>query len=159
MTKGREAVDFHQSNCKKSRVWSLNRSHYGQSPNFQRLSKKATDSRRKFGLDGNGNPKYGREAISFFSIKKSIIDKILTVRLEGLFWARNKVECSLGFGLWSLHTMPDWRLHLLYFIGYFQPISLDFQQCLATQSHDLSTWTAIVWSGLRCLQSPTNLCC
>jgi hypothetical protein len=28
--------------------------------------KKAKDSRRKFGLDGNGNPNYGREDIGFF---------------------------------------------------------------------------------------------
>jgi hypothetical protein len=56
---------------------------------------------------------------------------------------------GLGFGLrlWRLHTMPGRRLHLLYFIGYFQPISLDSQHSLATQSHGLSTWTAIVWSS------------
>ncbi len=34
-----------------------------------------------------------------------------------------------------------------YFITYFQPISLDSQQSLATHFHGLSTWTAIVWSG------------
>jgi hypothetical protein len=41
---------------------------------FQRLSqfkminflKKATDSQRKFGSDGNGNPNYGQEAVGFF---------------------------------------------------------------------------------------------
>jgi hypothetical protein len=46
-------------------------------------------------------------------------DKILVVRLEGLFWAENKVKLSLslslstigisldfGLGLWRLHTMP-----------------------------------------------------
>jgi hypothetical protein len=32
MAGGREAVDFHQSNCKKSRVRPLDPSHYGQSP-------------------------------------------------------------------------------------------------------------------------------
>jgi hypothetical protein len=62
---------------------------------------KATDSRRKFGSDGNGNPNYGREVVGFFSSKKSIIDKTLIIRLEGLFQARNKVECSFGFGLWA----------------------------------------------------------
>jgi len=36
------------------------------------------------------------------------------------------------------------RLPLLYFIGYFQFISLDYQQSWASQSHVLSTWTAIV---------------
>jgi hypothetical protein len=44
---------------------------------------------------------YGREAIGFFHIKKSIIGKILAIRLEGLFWARNKVGCTFGFGLWA----------------------------------------------------------
>ena len=33
-----------------------------------------------------------------FFIKISIINKILAVTLEGLFWATNKVECSFGFG-------------------------------------------------------------
>jgi hypothetical protein len=51
------------------------------------------------------------------------------------------------FSLWRLHNMSGWRLHLLYLIGYFQLISLDSQQSLATQSHGLSTWMAIVWSG------------
>jgi hypothetical protein len=32
MAEGREAVDFHQSYCKKLRVWSLGPSHYGESP-------------------------------------------------------------------------------------------------------------------------------
>jgi hypothetical protein len=30
---------------------------------------------------------------------------------------------------------------------HFQPISLKSQQSLAIQSHGLSTWTTIVWSG------------
>jgi hypothetical protein len=54
----------------------------------------------------------------FFSFKKSIIDKILAVRLAGFFWAMNEVGCSFGFGLWRLPTMPGRRLHFLYFIGY-----------------------------------------
>ena len=37
----------------------------------------------------------------FFSLKNSIIDKMLAVRLKGLFWARNKVGCSSGVGLWA----------------------------------------------------------
>jgi hypothetical protein len=117
---------------------------------------------------------------SVFFIKKSITDKIFAVRLEGLFWARNKVGCPFGFGLWawpleaSNYGCPSreavgvhgqrfglwaWpleashyagrRLQLLYFIGYYQPISLDSQQSLATQSHSLSTSTAIVWSSLK----------
>jgi hypothetical protein len=51
------------------------------------------DSRRKFGLDKNGNPKYGREAVT----KIQNIDKIK-------HWARHKGGCSFGFGLW------DWPL-------------------------------------------------
>jgi hypothetical protein len=53
---------------------------------------------------------------------------------------------DFGLGLWRIHTMLGWRLHLLYFIGYFQLISFS-QQSVATQSHGLLTWTAIVWSG------------
>jgi uncharacterized protein YoaH (UPF0181 family) len=51
---------------------------------------------------------------------------------------------DFGLDLWRLHTMPGRRLQLLYFIGYFQPISLDSQQSLATQSHSLSTSTTIM---------------
>ena len=47
--------------------------------------KKATESRRKFGSDGNGKPNYGQDATGFFSFKNSMINKILAVRLEGLF--------------------------------------------------------------------------
>jgi hypothetical protein len=54
---------------------------------------------------------------------------------------------DFGLGLCMLHTMLGRRLHLLCFINYFQPISLDSQQSLTTQSHGLSTWMAIVWSG------------
>jgi hypothetical protein len=82
-----------------------------------------------------------------FLIIESIIDKILAVRLDGLYWASHKVGCSFGLGLWRLHSMPDCWLQWLYFIGYFQPISLDSQQSLATQSHGLLTSMAIVWSG------------
>ena len=87
MAEGREAVNFHQSNCKKPRVWSLDPSHYGQrSLQLQNdyFLKKAMNSRRKFGLDKNRIPNYGRSrGRRFFFIKKSIIDKILAVRLEG----------------------------------------------------------------------------
>jgi hypothetical protein len=108
----------------------------------------ATDSQRKFGLDKNGNSNYGREVVNFFHkiiIIILIFDNILVVRLEGLFWAGNKVDrgwtidmgLDFGLGLWRLHTMPGQRLQLLYFIGYFQPISLDSQQGLTIQAHGL----------------------
>ena len=80
------------------------------------------------------------------------------LRLERLFWTRNKVGCSFGFGLWAwpleASHFAAQRLHFLYFIGYFQLISLDSQQTLATQSHGLSTWMAKVRSGPK--QSHTN---
>jgi hypothetical protein len=47
------------------------------------------------------------ERPSIFSHKKSIVDKILAVRLEGLFWATNKVGCSSGFGLWAWPLEPS----------------------------------------------------
>jgi hypothetical protein len=75
----------------------------------QRLSqfKMITFWRRRQTLEGSlgrtgmKNPNYGREAVGFFSLKKSITDKIFAIRLEELFWARNKVGCSFGFGLWA----------------------------------------------------------
>jgi hypothetical protein len=51
---------------------------------------------------------------------------------------------DFGIGLWRLHIVPNQRLQFLYFIGYFQPISLDPQRSLAMNSHGLSTWMVIV---------------
>jgi hypothetical protein len=67
---------------------------------------KAMDSRRKFGLDGNETQTMVERPSICFHKKKSNIDKILAVRLEKLFWARNKVGCSFGFGFgaWSLEA-------------------------------------------------------
>jgi hypothetical protein len=49
------------------------------------------DSQRKLGLDNNGNPNYGREAVDFLSHKIIIkTDNILSVRLEELFGAWKK---------------------------------------------------------------------
>jgi hypothetical protein len=89
---------------------------------------------------------------TFFFMKKPYTNKILGVRLEGLFWAGIKWDVAdkwygfglWGLGLWMLHTMPARRLQFLYIFGYFQPIYLDSQQSLAIQSHVFSTWTAIV---------------
>jgi hypothetical protein len=55
-----------------------------------------------------------RPSVSF--PKKSIIDKILAVRLEGLFWARNKVACS--FGLWG------WPLEASYYARPMAPLTI-----------------------------------
>jgi hypothetical protein len=156
MAEGREAVDFHQSNCKNPRVQPLDPSHYGQSPKAVTIKidyflKKATDSRRKFGSDGNGNPNYGREVVGFFSLKIQSLTRSWPLDWRGYFEQGTKWHAPLGLdfglGLWRLHTMPGQRLDVLYFIGYFQLISLDSQQSLATQSHGLSIWTAIVGSG------------
>jgi hypothetical protein len=141
--------------------------------------KKVTDSRRKFGLDGNGNPNYGWEVVGFFSLNNQSLTRSWPLDWRGYFEQGIKwhalLSLDFGLGLWRLpklwlcksrgrgsswpkvwtlhlafggfHTMPNWRLHLLYFIGYFQLISLNSQQSLATQLHGLSTWTAIMWTG------------
>jgi len=77
----------------------------------------------------------------------------------GFSTLHTKVKVHTNLCLWRLHTMPGWRFQILYCIGYFQLISLDSQQSLATQSHGLSTLTAIVWSGLELnhAQSRSNL--
>ena len=59
-----------------------------------------TNSQKKFGLDMNGNPNYGREVGALSHTEKSKNDKILAVRLEGMFWVGNKVDCS--FFMWTL---------------------------------------------------------
>jgi hypothetical protein len=96
-------------------------------------------------------PKLWSRGCQFLLIKKSIIDKILAVRSKRLFWTRNKVGYSFGFGLWAL-AFGDFTLcpaegstYYIWLAMYFQPITLDSQQSLATQSHGLSTWTALVW--------------
>ena len=89
--------------------------------------KKAMDSRRKFGSDGNGETQTMVKGRRFLIIKKSIIDKILAIGLEGLFWARNKVGCSFGFGLWawpleaSHYARPKAPLTVFYWLYIFSP--------------------------------------
>ena len=60
-------------------------------------------------------PKLWSTSRHFFFIKKSIIDKILAVRLEALYWARDKVGCSfflknlgLAFGCFTLISIVYW---------------------------------------------------
>jgi hypothetical protein len=71
--------------------------------------KKTTNSHRKFGSDGNGNPNYGREAINLFSWKKrESMTRSWPLNWRGLFLARNKdapLSLDFGLGLWRLHTM------------------------------------------------------
>jgi hypothetical protein len=127
-----------------------------------------TDSQRKLGSDMNGNPNYGQETVDFFFIISKKTNKILTVRLEGLFWAVNKVGCSfilglwklhimvvqdekpwdfmakdLGFGLslWKLHTMPGRRLRFLYILlSTFSPYLWTVNK---VWPFNLATWTTI----------------
>jgi hypothetical protein len=68
---------------------------------------------------------------------------IMAVQVERP-WEFMAKGLDFGLGLWRLHTVPGRRLQFLYFIGYFQPISLSSQRNLAIESHNLSTWTAIV---------------
>jgi hypothetical protein len=114
MAKGRDAVNFHQSNCKKPRLRLLNPSHYGQSPKAVAIqndyfSKKATNSRRKFGSDGNGNPNYGREAVSSFSLQNQPLTRSWPLDWRGYFEQGIKWDAPLGLdiglSLWRLHTM------------------------------------------------------
>jgi hypothetical protein len=66
---------------------------------------------------------------------------------RGCFVQGKKWDASSFFGLWAwLHTLPG-RRQFLYFIDYFQPMSLYSQQNLAIQSTNLSNRMAIVWSG------------
>jgi hypothetical protein len=112
---GREAVNFHQSNCKKPRVFRpLDPSHYGQSPKAvaflnDYFLKKATDSRRKFGLDGNENPNYGREAVGFFSLNNQSLTRSWPLDWrdyfeQGIKW-HAPLSLDFGLGLWRLHTL------------------------------------------------------
>jgi hypothetical protein len=101
----------------------------------------------------NGNPNYGWEDVAFFFTNNSKTGRYWPLDWRGCFGHGLKwyaPSSSLFVGLWAwpliwrLHTMPGQRLQFLYFIGYFQSISLDSQQILAIQSHGLSTWTTIV---------------
>jgi hypothetical protein len=107
MAKGREAIDLHRAYCEESEnsaSWPFTLEAKVQRPSQSKclLEIKATDSWRKFGTDGNGDPNYGRDRCCRFFHKKikSNIDKILAVRLERLFWAMNKLGCSFFF--WTL---------------------------------------------------------
>jgi hypothetical protein len=67
---------------------------------------------------------------------------IMVVQVERP-WEFMTKGLDFGLGRWRVHTAPNQRPQLLYFIDYFQPVSLDSQQSVATQSHSLSTWMAI----------------
>jgi hypothetical protein len=56
-----------------------------------------------------------------------------------------RLDFGLGLGGFTL-CLAEGSDHFILLVGYFRPISLDSQQSLATQSHGLSTLTAIAWS-------------
>jgi hypothetical protein len=73
------------------------------------------ESQREFGSDGNGNPKYGREAVGFFFLnKKIIIDKSWPLDWRGCFGQGIKWDdpsgLNFGFGIWRLYAMSSRRL-------------------------------------------------
>ena len=120
MVEGREVIDFHQSYCKKPRFQPFTLEVKVQRPPLSKMSTwqyfliKVTNSQREFGLDMIGKPNYGWEAINSCSLTKKI-DKILAVRLEGLFWACDNLTHTLG----TCHTnfvcfLYNW--FLFYFI-------------------------------------------
>jgi len=55
-----------------------------------------TDSQRKFGLDGNGNPNYGREAVGFFSLKNQSLTRSWPLDWRGYFEQGIKWDAPLG---------------------------------------------------------------
>jgi hypothetical protein len=71
--------------------------------------KKATDSRRQFGSDGNENPNYGREPVGFFSLKNQPLTRYWPLDWRDYFEQGMKwhAPLSLDFGLdlWRLHTI------------------------------------------------------
>jgi hypothetical protein len=108
MAEGREAVDFHESNCEKPRVRPLDPSHYGQSPKAVTIQNayfftKATNSRRKFGSDGNGTLTMVKKP-SVFSIKNQSLTRSWPLDWRGYFEQGIKWDALLGLdiGVWTL---------------------------------------------------------
>jgi hypothetical protein len=76
-----------------------------------------TDSQRKFGSDGNGNPNYGREAIRFFPLKNQSLTRSWLLDWNGYFKQGIKWEAPLGldFGLaFGGFTRPKVPLTMIY---------------------------------------------
>jgi hypothetical protein len=86
----------------------------------------------KFGLDGNGNPNYGRKAVGFFSLHNQSLTRSWLLDWRGYF--EHGIKChvplSLDFGLGLLIVQVDrpwefmakgfdfalglWRLHTMH---------------------------------------------
>jgi hypothetical protein len=118
---------------------------------FRKLWRQEFGLSSKVWVEQNAQPKLPSRGQTFFSLNNQSLTRSWQLDSRGYFEQGIKwhapLSLDVGLGLWRLHTVPGRRLHLLYFIGYFQLISLDSQQSLATQSHGLSTWTAIVRTG------------
>jgi hypothetical protein len=125
-------------------LWPKSKGHR----NFKcSLVKKATDSQRKFGLDGNGNPNYGWEAVGFISLENQSLTRSWPLDWRGYFEQGIKWDAPLGlaFGGFTLCPAEGCTYYILLAI-IFSPFLWTLNKSLATQSHSLSTWTTIVWS-------------
>jgi hypothetical protein len=82
-------------------VAKVQRPLFSKMPTWQFFLTKAMDSLINFGSERNGNLDYGQEAVDLsISLKKT--DKILAVRLGGLFWEQGlKWDAPSFFGLWT----------------------------------------------------------
>ena len=79
---------------------------------------KATDSQRKFGSDGNGNPNYGREVVDLFSLKKQSLTRSWPLDSRGCFEQGIKWDAplDLDFGLdfWRIPDLVQPLAHRLF---------------------------------------------
>ena len=103
MAEGQEAVDLHQS---QNQEFRLSTPHIRAKVQRPLQYKMLTFLQRRWTLEGSlermgmeTQTMVKRLSVSFFIKIIIIIDKSLVVRLEGLFWARNKMGCSFGFEL------------------------------------------------------------
>jgi len=135
-------------------------------PPWQYYLTKATNSLRKFGLDRNGNPNYGRVAINFFSKQNSQIDKILAIRLEGL--ARKNVGCSpdkwygFGLGAWPLEALAPifYWLFSTHFLGLPTKFDLSIPRPLDLDGHSVKRplYFSSAWCGVDVNTNPKKTC-
>jgi hypothetical protein len=157
MAEGREAVDLHQSNCKKPRVWPLNPSHYGQIALWPK-SKGHRNLEWLLFEDGDGLSKevwvrrewkskpWSRGCL-FFHSNNQLLTRSWPLDWRSYFEQGIKWDAPLSLdfrlGLWRLHTIPNPSCTYYILLNIFNPF-LWTQQSLAIQPHGLSTWTAIV---------------
>jgi hypothetical protein len=78
---------------------SLSLSHTHTQPTWQCFLTKAADSRRKFGLDRNGNPNYGRRGCHLFFIEINKVTRAWLLDWRGCFGQGIKWDAPSSFGL------------------------------------------------------------